>query len=217
MTPHTQTRARRAFTLIELLVVISIIAIILGITLPALSHARDSARRVQCLNNLRSLGTALQVYMDEGDGLLPYVRPLQDPPPPGSPAADAESLLEILANYIAAPVPSKDEGQDYYENVGDPYRCPADISSDDEETDFMPVWASAGTSYFYDAGALMIFVELQRLDNNPRRYVTRMYERRLNSPVVSDADHWHRPNTPGRSGKNAAFFGDWRADWYPGS
>ncbi len=50
--------SRRAFTLIELLVVISIIALLIAILLPALGSARESARRTQCLANVRSLGQA---------------------------------------------------------------------------------------------------------------------------------------------------------------
>ena len=62
---------RGAFTLIELLVVIAIIALLAGMLLPALAKAKDSGKRITCVNDLRTLGLAMQMYEDEHDGLQP--------------------------------------------------------------------------------------------------------------------------------------------------
>jgi prepilin-type N-terminal cleavage/methylation domain-containing protein len=63
---------RRAFTLVELLVVIGIIAILIAILLPALTRAREHAKRTQCLSNLREMATAALNYAANNKGCLPY-------------------------------------------------------------------------------------------------------------------------------------------------
>jgi prepilin-type N-terminal cleavage/methylation domain-containing protein len=69
---ETNVRHRvTSFTLVELLVVIAIIAVLAGLLLPSLNHARDMARRVACVNNLRQIGVGLISYASENNGWLP--------------------------------------------------------------------------------------------------------------------------------------------------
>ncbi|HEX8325475.1 MAG TPA: prepilin-type N-terminal cleavage/methylation domain-containing protein [Tepidisphaeraceae bacterium] len=63
--------ARRGFTLVELLVVVGIIALLIAVLLPALGVARQEARRVQCLSNLRQLATFATLYVNDNRGQYP--------------------------------------------------------------------------------------------------------------------------------------------------
>ena len=67
----TPTHRPRGFTLVELLVVIGIISLLIAILLPSLNRARDSARKVQCGSNIRSLGQLLHLYANDWSGRYP--------------------------------------------------------------------------------------------------------------------------------------------------
>jgi prepilin-type N-terminal cleavage/methylation domain-containing protein/prepilin-type processing-associated H-X9-DG protein len=78
------------FTLLELLVVIATIGILAAILLPSLARARESARRVSCLNNLSELGLAIRMFAQENDGRLPW----------SGGRNNADCLLKLMGEYI---------------------------------------------------------------------------------------------------------------------
>jgi prepilin-type N-terminal cleavage/methylation domain-containing protein/prepilin-type processing-associated H-X9-DG protein len=66
-------KSRRAFTLIELLVVIAIIAILAAILFPVFAQAKEAAKRTQSLSNIKQIGTAMQIYVNDYDDVTPHV------------------------------------------------------------------------------------------------------------------------------------------------
>jgi prepilin-type N-terminal cleavage/methylation domain-containing protein/prepilin-type processing-associated H-X9-DG protein len=98
---HPIRRRRHGFTLVELLVVIGIIAVLIGILLPALNKARRSAATVQCSSNMRQIANAVLMYANANRGKLP---------PAGAPGSNAAYKYVwwwpnelVRGKYIQAP------------------------------------------------------------------------------------------------------------------
>jgi prepilin-type processing-associated H-X9-DG protein len=118
--PPRPRRRRRAaaFTLVELLVVIGIIAILVGVLLPALGAARQQARAVACLSNIRQIAVAAQMYAQESRVYVTYVPAMNGNPP--------RDRKELLFPYLR-------QGKSNGDNAGNQvWHCPSNERVDAE-------------------------------------------------------------------------------------
>src|SRR5262249_57650170 len=86
----------KGFTLVELLVVIGIIAVLIGILMPALSRARDTANTIKCASNLRQIGQAIMSYANSNNGCVVPGGYWKDQTPGGDQNVANESWASIL-------------------------------------------------------------------------------------------------------------------------
>ncbi len=145
MRQHVTTASSRGFTLIELLVVIGIIAVLIGLLLPAVQKVREAAARIKCKNNLKQLGLAAHNYHDTYGHLPPVIGYY---PPAGEafgtclfhllPFIEQDNLYRNSMGPVPFPAPDGVISVHYpgnnnvYSHKVEVFLCPSDPSIDSE-------------------------------------------------------------------------------------
>ena len=138
------------FTLAELLVVISIIALLISILTPVLGKAKVIARRTACRSQLRGVGMALRMYVDDNDQMMPVAAqlPSQEPNLP----CITDVLLPYLKNRKAMRCPA-DRQDNYFEKEGSSYEYPHFVRGRRVDDTFMgEKWSETNVPVLFDFG-----------------------------------------------------------------
>lgn len=117
--------ARRGFALIELLVVIAIVAILAAILLPVFARARENARRSQCMNNNKQMGTAVMQYVQDYDERYPFRGGAPDPSWKQliQPYIKSANVFACPSNPAAGQYPQNDPAVGFYPAIPRSYAC----------------------------------------------------------------------------------------------
>ena len=106
-TANAQSSRHSAFTLVELLVVIGVIALLMGILMPALNKARAAARSTSCRSNLHSLALAFRMYLDDNQNVMPpaagYPELPWNPDNPDERSSTKLPIVKYMGPYLSVP------------------------------------------------------------------------------------------------------------------
>lgn len=138
-------KAGEAFTLLELLVIITIIGMLAAFLVPSFGRARESARRIQCINNLRQIGFAWHFYLDDYDDRFPVIPESSWYAYGGKSGVcgDNPASSRVLNPYIGVDVSQEDIENDQLLTI---FWCPSDKGNYGEGAE-LSVFDYYGTSY----------------------------------------------------------------------
>ncbi len=174
------------FTLIELLVVIAIIAILASMLLPTLNKARDKAKTIRCISNLKQLGNCVVFYINDNSDYLPPCR---------EQSTGTIWWYSYLRTYLNDPSNS-------YNLRNKAFVCPQEV-----QTDFKITSSISGTGLNY---AYNVFIRSQLVDVEKSKYrklthikkpsarplILDYYRADSNYPYFSEYDVCYEPYTP---------------------
>jgi prepilin-type N-terminal cleavage/methylation domain-containing protein len=217
-------RRRSGFTLVELLVVIGVIAVLVGLLLPALVKARKASGRTRCLSNLHNIAVAYQLYLEEHQQRVMRVNPL--PTEKGLVPDKTPSLVEVLNPYLGKrPLRLTPTGVPAGNEV---FRCPTDqLSKKDSDAGVLTFPANVivttyfdaeGSSYEYNfyfnasavdpvTGVNRVWSQALANARSPRQFVPLAP---VDLPLLLDFESFHGP--PNQMQSRNAMFADFHAE-----
>lgn len=150
-------RLRTGFTLVEVLVVLGVVTVMVGLLLPALGKARESARRTVCGSNLRQVYFGVQMYAQDNAGRMPPRFDFVNTSPQAANVAKGirlnlpeDGIQTVLGRYVTSKA----------------FECPSDVGDVTSDT---PVFVRRGTSYSV-SGADQTQTDVNRTKFNLKYY-----------------------------------------------